>query len=136
MSKIDTYHTLAKDAGNRLRAYILSVASGATGVFFLALTKEDTNIFSKLEKWYLAVALSSFFCTIIICLVELKIDANRFYNLAKECEKPEKKQNWSKNEKYKKIRLYLIYASYILMAIGILATITFLLLKLNLSDFK
>jgi len=35
------YHNLAKDAGNKLRAYILSVASGGTGIFFLALTKTD-----------------------------------------------------------------------------------------------
>jgi hypothetical protein len=28
------FHALAKDAGNRLKAYILAYASGATGVFF------------------------------------------------------------------------------------------------------
>jgi hypothetical protein len=31
------FHALAKDAGNRLKAYILAYASGATGVFFLSL---------------------------------------------------------------------------------------------------
>ncbi|WP_262360752.1 hypothetical protein [Vibrio cholerae] len=39
--EINQYHGLAKDAGNRLRAYILSVSSGATGVFFLALSKDS-----------------------------------------------------------------------------------------------
>ncbi len=33
----DAYHALAKDAGNRLKGYIVGYSSGATGVFFLAL---------------------------------------------------------------------------------------------------
>ncbi|HEX6157851.1 MAG TPA: hypothetical protein VFZ54_17630, partial [Burkholderiales bacterium] len=32
------FYRWAKEAGNKLRAYILSYASGATAVFFLALT--------------------------------------------------------------------------------------------------
>ena len=35
------FHKQAKDAGNKLRAYILSYSSAATGVFFLALTGRD-----------------------------------------------------------------------------------------------
>lgn len=45
------FHKLAKDAGNTLRAYILSYASGATAVFFLALTGKDLQAFSAMEKW-------------------------------------------------------------------------------------
>lgn len=60
MSKRDEifkYHELAKDAGNRLRSYILSVSSGATGVFFLALTAGGERALSVPEKWLLVLAL-------------------------------------------------------------------------------
>lgn len=48
--EINTYHSLAKAAGNRLRAYILSVASGATAVFFLAITQAAPGSLTLLEK--------------------------------------------------------------------------------------
>ncbi|ARO99375.1 hypothetical protein K08M3_24480 [Vibrio alginolyticus] len=65
--EINQYHELAKDAGNRLRAYILSVSSGATGVFFLALTK-DGQKYSDLEQVLLSAALISFVITVVLCL--------------------------------------------------------------------
>lgn len=48
MDEISKYHGLAKDAGNRLRSYILSVSSGATGVFFLALNQNREEPFNQL----------------------------------------------------------------------------------------
>jgi hypothetical protein len=83
MEEIKTYHTLAKDAGNKLRAYILSMSTGATGVFFLALTKSDVSKFTYSEKWLLLCALIAFVTTVTICLYELRIDAKRFFDLAK-----------------------------------------------------
>ncbi|XOF32535.1 MAG: hypothetical protein ACL93V_10900 [Candidatus Electrothrix sp. YB6] len=89
MTEIGKYHELAKDAGNRLRAYILSVSSGATGVFFLALTKQDKVALSCMEKWFLSLSLLAFVITVALCLYELRIDAQRFFCLAKELEKEE-----------------------------------------------
>lgn len=131
MDKSDTYHSLAKDAGNRLRAYILSVASGATGVFFLSLTNEDARAFSSSEKWLLSIALVAFVFTVIICLYELRIDARRFFALAKEHEKQEDQRDWTENEAYKKLRILLIHGSYITLGVGILSTCVYLIMKIT-----
>lgn len=57
MDEITEYHELAKDSGNRLRAYILSVSSGATGIFFLAFTGTEKTPLSSCEKGLLLTAL-------------------------------------------------------------------------------
>lgn len=130
MSEIDKFHSLAKDAGNRLRAYILSVSSGATGVFFLALTQTNKTPISCYDKWLLSIGLISFVLTVAICLYELRIDAKRFFNLAKELEKPKDQQSWSKNESYKSRRYFLIHFSYITFGVAIIATSIYLVLKI------
>jgi len=131
MKDTKIYYQLAKDSGNRLRAYILSVSSGATGVFFLALTKVDKSILSYSEKWLLTVALICFLLTVVFSLLELRIDAQRFFALAKELEKPEAQQSWSKNEKFKSKRCKLIYFSYISLGIAIISTCAYLILKIT-----
>jgi Ca2+/H+ antiporter len=130
MDDISRYHELAKDAGNRLRAYILSVSSGATGVFFLALTKTEKTPLSCSEKWLLAIALISFVLTVLLCLYELRIDAKRFFALAKELDKPNEQRNWSQNDSYKSKRYWLIHLSYVTLAIAILATSVYLVLNI------
>lgn len=120
--EIAKYHELAKDAGNRLRAYILSVSSGATGVFFLALTKSGGSELSATDKWLLSVALVSFVATVGLCLYELRVDAKRFFALAKELSKPESEQSWEQNEHYKSKRYWLIHGSYVTLAVAIGAT--------------
>src|SRR6266545_4736593 len=107
------FHKLAKDAGNKLRAYVLSYASGATGIFFLSLTGKDVQIFSLVEKILLIVALLLFVLTAAICLYELHVDARRFFITAKQLELPEDQRSWDKNEEYKKLRPKLIFGSYI-----------------------
>ena len=37
----DKFHDKAKDAGNKLKAYILSIATGSTGVFFFTLERNN-----------------------------------------------------------------------------------------------
>lgn len=130
MSEADTYHSLAKDAGNRLRTYILSVASGATGVFFLVLTKPEAGKFSSYEKWLLLVALVGFVLTVGLCLYELRIDAKRFFGLAKELKKPEHEQDWTANEIFKSKRYWLIHASYVTLGFGMISTSIYLILKI------
>ncbi|MAO68419.1 MULTISPECIES: hypothetical protein [Idiomarina] len=124
--EIAKYHELAKDAGNRLRAYILSVSSGATGVFFFALTKSDGSDLSVTDKWLLSVALISFVVTVCLCLYELRVDAKRFFALTTELKKSESEQNWDKNKQYKSNRYWLIHSSYVSLAMGILATSIYL----------
>ena len=128
--EIFKYHELAKDAGNRLRSYILSVSSGATGVFFLALTTTFENSISDTQKWLLGFALVSFVATVGLCLYELRIDAQRFFFLAKELEKPAENRNWDKNEGFKSKRFCLIHASYVTLGAGILATSIYLVLAI------
>lgn len=130
MEEINTYHNLAKDAGNKLRAYILSMSSGATGVFFLALTRSDVHKFTSYEKWLLLSTLLAFVLTVIMCLFELRIDAKRFFELAKQLEKSKKDQQWSLNERYKSLRFSLIHGSYLPLSIGILCISSFLALKI------
>lgn len=126
-SKIDKYHDLAKQAGNKLRAYILSIASGGSGVIFLALIKYAENGYSSSEKFSLFVSLVLFSVSALLCLYELRIDAKRFYSLATELEKAEEDQDWTLNEKYKSKRQKLINYSYITLMFGILGSIIFLI---------
>jgi len=131
MSEVDKFHSLAKDAGNKLRAYILSVASGGTGLFFLILTKAEIINYSTLEKCLLLTALLGFVLTVILSLYELRIDAKRFFLVAKENEKEEAKQNWCEYENMKKKRLFIINFSYFTLATAILALTSYLALKVT-----
>jgi hypothetical protein len=124
------YHKLAKDAGNKLRSYILAYASGATAVFFLALTGKDAGSFTSPQNFLLLSALGSYVVTVVICLFELHIDARRFFNVAAQLEKPKSEQGWEKNERYKRFRVRLLYWSYITAGIATLLMIAFLAARL------
>ncbi|MFD1008427.1 hypothetical protein [Oceanisphaera ostreae] len=130
MSEIQSFHDLAKDAGNRLRAYILSVSSGATGIFFLALTNTEGSSLQNTEKWLLGIAIICFVMTVTLCLYELRIDAKRFFALAKELKKPANERSWGQNERYKNRRYWLIHSSYVTLGIAIIATSAYLVIKI------
>lgn len=130
MSELQKFHELAKDAGNRLRSYILTVSSGATGVFFLALSKSETSNLSFAEKWLLLIALVNFVLTVSLCLYELRIDAQRFFMLAKEFEKPEEQRDWNKNEIFKRKRYWLIHSSYVTLGLAIISTSAYLVIEI------
>src|SRR5688572_6191100 len=115
MSQSDAYHVLAKDAGNRLKTYILGYASGATGVFFLSLANTSST-FTTWQKTFLIFALLFFVATTVICLYELHVDARRFFYVAKQLELPPEKQSWDRNDSFKSCRVRLIYSSYITVA--------------------
>lgn len=127
----DKFHSLAKDAGNRLRAYILSVSSGATAIFFFTLTSKEASTFTTCEKWLIITGLLGFVLTVALCLYELRIDAQRFFDLAKEVDKETKDQNWTKNENYKKLRYWLIHSSYITFGAGVISTSIYLIMKVS-----
>lgn len=123
--EITQYHQLAKDAGNKLKSYFFSLSSGATGVFFFLLIKNEGNF-----KYILSITLLFFVFTITLCLYELRIDAQRFFLLAKELEKEEKEQKWETNKKLKSQRLTLMNASYITFVIAIISTCIYLVLNI------
>lgn len=119
MEESKDFHSLAKDAGNQLRAYILSVASGGTGVFFVALSDQKPLDYSLLDKWLLIIALVGFLVTVVLSLYELRLDAKRFYASAKELEKEATDQDWKKVEHLKNKRLSIIYATYLTLSLAI-----------------
>jgi len=123
------FHALAKDAGNSLKAYILTYASGATGVFFLSLSGKDAPQYSGSQKIFLLVGLIFFVVTIAICLYELHIDARRFFNIAKQNSLPEDQQDWALNEFYKRLRVRLLYSSYATVAMATVASVAFLIAR-------
>jgi hypothetical protein len=124
------FHNLAKDAGNRLRSYILSVASGGTGVFVISLTASREDGFSGWEKFLLVSALLFFVSTVLLCLYELRIDAKRFFNLAKQHEIPEGERSWDLNKKLKRKRYVLIHASYATLSLGALCITVYLVIRI------
>jgi hypothetical protein len=129
-SRSDDFHKWAKDAGNKLRAYVLSYASGATAVFFLALSSKDVGTFTTLEKTCLIVALLLYVTTTLLCLYELHIDARRFFHVAKQLELPDNERSWKENDWAKKVRLRLIYSSYISAASATAAVVGFLVARI------
>lgn len=120
------FHALAKAAGNRLKGYVLSYASGATGVFFFSLANAQTGTYSRLQQGSLIAAIGLFVLTVAMCLYELHIDARRFFNIAVQNDRPTAEKSWDLNEKYKRARVKLIYASYISLSAGALASVVFL----------
>lgn len=132
-NEAEKYHQLAKDAGNRLRAYILSVSSGAVGVFFYTLTGNGVASFSQLDKILILIGLSGFVLTVAISLIELRVDAQRFFFLAKEVGKEHDKQDWAKKARYRKLRYRLLHLTYFTFAIGVLFTSMYLLMRIGLA---
>ena len=127
---LEDFHRWAKDAGNKLRAYVLSSASGATAVFVLALTGKDLQTFSTPEKALLVVALLLFVLTAVLCLYELHIDARRFFYIAKQLELEENARYWPPNDAYKKLRVRLIFGSYLSAGLATAAVVGFLILRI------
>ena len=118
---------LAKDAGNKLRAYMLSYSSAATAVFFLALTGRDVDLFTRTQKSLLIVALVFYVATALLCLFELRTDARRFFHMATQIEQG---GGFAENRFYRKLRLWLIYGSYVTAGLATVAMVAFLISRI------
>lgn len=127
----EKFHDKAKEASNKLKGYILSFSSIATGVFFFSLTDGDSERFSQAEKLLLLLAMSCFAVTVLLCLVELHVDSNRFFAIAKQKEKAEHEQKWGKVKALKKLRLRIIYASYISVFFAFLLSFAYMVLRIG-----
>lgn len=130
MTEPSVFHDKAKDAGNRLSAFIMNYASAASGLFFWALAQDSALHFSHTMKLCVLSALLMYVLTVVMCLLELRIDAKRFYAGAKELDKPDDQQDWSIYKAYGALRLRLIYASYITLALATLLALVFMGLRL------
>ena len=116
--KISLFHNRAKEAGNRISTAILTISLGGTAVYFATLTGGTNSSFSIFEKVIVSVGLVMFALTSFLCLLELKFDANRFYIAATNLEVEE--ANWDKYNRLRKLRLRLIYCSYMTLLINYL----------------
>lgn len=127
----DKFHEKAKDAGNKLKAYILSISSGATGVFFFTLTAKDVSHLTITDKSLIIGAITLFAITVILSLIELHIDAKRFFNIASQLEKAEHKRDWKYNDKLKTIRLVIIYMTYFSISTAFILTFIYMLYRVD-----
>lgn len=126
--QITTYHQNAKNAGNRLSAYVTNSCIGAVAVFFLALVDHEQT-YSNLEKTMLIVALLGFVFATLARFLELHFDARRFYQLAMQTGNHVNHQDWTLYETFKKYRMTALWISYALFAIGITASVVFLIAR-------
>ncbi len=133
-SKIEKYDELAKDAGNRLRAYILSVSSGAIGILFFSLISKQSTQLTFYGKCSLFIAIIFFGITVLLCLYELGKEARRFFDVARELEKPEKDQNWEQNIRYKVCRDILIRMYYTTLFLALVSVSIYIYSILNIAD--
>jgi len=130
MSDPTLFHAKAKEAGNRLSAYVMNYASAASGLFFWALVQDSALNFNLSMKITVLAALVLYVATVAVRLLELHIDAKRFYAGAKELEKAEALQSWGVYQAYGVLRLRLIYLSYCLLSLATLFALLFMLLRL------
>jgi fatty acid desaturase len=107
-----TFHKLAKEAGNRLSAYVNNFALGAVGVLFLAATQDGAARWAWWPRVWLLAALALAAVTVGLRLLELHVDARRFYEVAQQEARPKGMQDWARNERLKALRVRLIFASY------------------------
>lgn len=126
--QITTYHQNAKNAGNRLSTYVTNACMGAVAVFFLALV-DNNQAYSMTEKALLIIALLGFVFATLARFLELHFDARRFYQLAMQTDSHEDDQDWAQYETFKKYRMTALWISYSLFAIGITASVVFLIAR-------
>jgi H+/Cl- antiporter ClcA len=124
--KSNNYHALAKDAGNKLRAYILAISSGSIAIIFNTLVNANQALHSKSEINLLLFSALFFLLTIALSLYELRIDAKRVYTLGMQHSLKEESRDWSENEKYKGRRLPIIYSGYLFLGLAVLCIFLFM----------
>lgn len=128
MSDSAAFHKLAKEAGNRLSAYITNFASGAVGVLFLAAMQDGAQRLALWPRVWMVAALVLAAATVGLRLLELRVDARRFYEVAVQtaAESPD----WARNERLKALRLRLIWASYWSFGAALACVVAFMAARL------
>jgi len=126
-STTQEFHKRAKEAGDQLRAYIVSISSAATGMLFLNVT-DATQHLTNSQKVAVAIAIIMFSLTVMLTLIELRVNARRFYEVATQREKDA--PNWNENTRLKALRLKIMWGSYGTMSTGIIATLFYMLMRI------
>lgn len=133
--KINEFHNRAKAEGDKLKAYVLSISAAGTGIFFAALSFKELTI-SKAEQTLILVGLIFFSLTVVACLIELHLNARRYFSGAKAHENLEDKKEEKKYRALKKWRLNVVWISYFLLLVGLFATVSYLVLHVMKSNRK
>ena len=130
--QINAFHKNAKDAGNRLSTIVTNSSIGAVAVFFLAITQKVT-VYSFAEKLSLIIALVAFVVASFFRLLELHLDARRFYQVAIQLQREEEGHiaDWTKADHYKNFRLFTIWLSYLFFGLGVLAACGFMIARIT-----
>jgi hypothetical protein len=121
------FHNRAKQAGDQLRAYIVSISAAATGMLFLNLT-DATRQFTNREKLAAAVAIVMFSTTVLLTLIELHLNARRFFEVARQRDRDD--ADWTKNEQLKAARRKVMWGSYGTMIIGMVAALAYMVMQI------
>jgi hypothetical protein len=129
MTESASFHKLAKEAGNRLAAYITNFASGAAGVLFLAAMQDSATRLAPWARAWMLAALVLAAVTVVLRLLELHVDARRFYEVAKQTGSAA--PDWARNEQLKALRLRLIFASYWSFGAALAALVGFMVARLG-----
>lgn len=133
--KINEFHNRAKAEGDKLKAYVLSISAAGAGIFFAALSFKELTI-SKAEQILILVGLIFFSLTVVACLIELHLNAKRYFSGAKAHENREDEKEGKKYKLLKKWRLKVVWISYILLLIGLISTVSYLILHVMESNKK
>ncbi|MDZ8119525.1 hypothetical protein [Pontiella agarivorans] len=133
--KIHEFHNRAKAEGDKLKAYVLSISAAGSGIFFATLSFKDLSI-TKTEQALILIGLVFFSLTVVSCLIELHLNAKRYFNHAKAHENPEDEEQDKKHKVLAKWRLRVVWTSYVLLLIGLLATVSYLVVHVSVSNQK
>jgi len=133
--KINEFHNRAKAEGDKLKAYVLSISAAGTGLFFAALSFKELTI-SKAEQVLILVGLIFFSLTVVACLIELHLNARRYFSGAKAHDNPADENEEKKYRILKTWRLNVVWLSYILLFIGLISTVSYLVLHVAGSNSR
>jgi len=96
-------------------------------MLFLNVT-DATQHLTNSQKVAVAIAIIMFSLTVMLTLIELRVNARRFYEVATQREKDA--PNWNENTRLKALRLKIMWGSYGTMSTGIIATLFYMLMRI------
>ena len=130
MTDTSAFHKNAKDAGNRLSTCIMNIVSGATAVLLFAATQESAARLTWWPRVWLLSALVFFCFTVGLRLLDLHVDARRFFELATQTGRDAPDQDWTHNNRLKALRLRMIFGSYWALALALASVAGFIATRL------
>lgn len=96
-------------------------------MLFLNLTEASGQLTCR-QKAAVAVAIIMFSLTVLLTLVELHLNARRFFELAKQ--QGQDKPNWTRKEQLEAARVKVMWCSYGAMIVAVGATLIYMLMRI------